>query len=291
MQAAGRAALALRRVVIDRYVDLITSFAAELAADHPDEVRPLARELVVAAVGGINELILARVEKGEAGRLDEDADVAAAGRDRPAGTALTPLTPQRPASTRRRAAVVSRGQPAASMVEATSCRRGLSVHGVTGLGGPAYPHGRHHQGDDDERDTHGQRETLRREGADAVVELRGTVGQLLLTGSELQHAVVQLTGAVGELAGAPGQLVDACGELGSACDERRAALGEPRAVGGELPDTVVELLVAGRQLADAVSELAGAGPAGCPTPRPRFPARPAETWPAPAARVLAPVAA
>ena len=78
VQAAGRAALALRRVVIDRYVDLITAFAAELAAEHPDEVRPLARELVVAAVGGINELILARVEKGEAALLTEDADVAGA---------------------------------------------------------------------------------------------------------------------------------------------------------------------------------------------------------------------
>jgi AcrR family transcriptional regulator len=78
MQAAGRAALALRRVVIDRYVDLITAFAAELSADHPDEVRPLPRQVVVAAVGGVNELILARVEKGEATRLDEDTDVASA---------------------------------------------------------------------------------------------------------------------------------------------------------------------------------------------------------------------
>jgi hypothetical protein len=41
-------------------------------------VRPIRRELVLAAVGGINELILARVERGEAERLPEDAEVAAA---------------------------------------------------------------------------------------------------------------------------------------------------------------------------------------------------------------------
>jgi hypothetical protein len=33
---------------------------------------------VLAAVGGINELLLARVERGEADRLPEDADLAAA---------------------------------------------------------------------------------------------------------------------------------------------------------------------------------------------------------------------
>jgi AcrR family transcriptional regulator len=77
VQAAGRPALALRRVVIDGYVDLITAFAAELATEHPDEVRAVPRELVVAAVGGINELILARVERGDAARLGDDAGVAA----------------------------------------------------------------------------------------------------------------------------------------------------------------------------------------------------------------------
>jgi AcrR family transcriptional regulator len=78
VQAAGRSALDLRRAVIDRYVDLLTSAAAELADQHPDEVRPVDRELLLAAVGGINELILARVERGEAERLAEDADHAAA---------------------------------------------------------------------------------------------------------------------------------------------------------------------------------------------------------------------
>ena len=78
VQAAGTSALALRRDVVDRYVDLLGEAAAELHAACPDEVRPLHRSLLVAAVGGINELMLARVERGEADRLVEDADVAAA---------------------------------------------------------------------------------------------------------------------------------------------------------------------------------------------------------------------
>jgi AcrR family transcriptional regulator len=77
VQAAGRTALAKRRDVVDRYVDLLTEVSAELLEEHPDEVRPVRRELLLAAVGGINELLLARVEGGEAERLPEDADVAA----------------------------------------------------------------------------------------------------------------------------------------------------------------------------------------------------------------------
>jgi AcrR family transcriptional regulator len=78
VQAAGRPALALRRGMIDRYVDLIGELADELAIEHPDEVRPVSRDLVLAAVGGINELILARVERGEATRIAEDTEVATA---------------------------------------------------------------------------------------------------------------------------------------------------------------------------------------------------------------------
>ncbi|SFF73665.1 TetR/AcrR family transcriptional regulator [Blastococcus tunisiensis] len=78
VQAAGRPALALRRRIIDRYVDLITDLAAELAAQCPDEVRQVERPLVVAAVGGINELLLARVEQGAAEHLTEDVDAATA---------------------------------------------------------------------------------------------------------------------------------------------------------------------------------------------------------------------
>jgi hypothetical protein len=51
--------------------------ARGLAEEHPDEVRPVSRDLLVAAVGGINELMLARVERDEAELLRQDAEVAA----------------------------------------------------------------------------------------------------------------------------------------------------------------------------------------------------------------------
>jgi AcrR family transcriptional regulator len=76
VQAAGRPALAVRRRVIDRYVELIRGVAADLAEQHPGEVRPVDRIAVLAAVGGLNEIALARVERGEAGSLAEDTDVA-----------------------------------------------------------------------------------------------------------------------------------------------------------------------------------------------------------------------
>jgi AcrR family transcriptional regulator len=78
VQAAGRPALVLRRHMIDRYVDLLVDVAAGLVEEHPDELRPVSRDLLVAAVGGVNELMLARVERGEAHLLAEDTDVAAA---------------------------------------------------------------------------------------------------------------------------------------------------------------------------------------------------------------------
>jgi AcrR family transcriptional regulator len=77
VQAAGRAALALRRKTVDRYVDLLTEVADGLVEEHPDEVRPVHRDLLVAAVGGVNELMLARVERGQAHLLPEDTDLAA----------------------------------------------------------------------------------------------------------------------------------------------------------------------------------------------------------------------
>jgi AcrR family transcriptional regulator len=78
VQGAGRPALALRRAMMDRYVDLLAEVAAGLATEHPDDVRPVSRDLLVAAVGGINELMLVRVERGEAALIREDADVATA---------------------------------------------------------------------------------------------------------------------------------------------------------------------------------------------------------------------
>ena len=64
--------------MIGRYADLLMEVADGLVAEHPDEVRPVSRDLLVAAVGGVNELLLARVERGEAERLPEDADLATA---------------------------------------------------------------------------------------------------------------------------------------------------------------------------------------------------------------------
>jgi AcrR family transcriptional regulator len=77
VQGAGRTALDLRRRMIDQYADLLAEVADGLAAEHPDEVRPVSRELLVAAVGGINELMLVRVEKGEAELLPHDTAIAA----------------------------------------------------------------------------------------------------------------------------------------------------------------------------------------------------------------------
>jgi len=77
VQGAGRTALDLRRRMIDQYVDLLAEVADGLAAEHPDEVRPVSRELLVAAVGGINELMLVRVERGEAELLPQDTALAA----------------------------------------------------------------------------------------------------------------------------------------------------------------------------------------------------------------------
>jgi AcrR family transcriptional regulator len=78
VQAAGRPALQLRRAMIDRYVDLLCALAGEFAQRHPGEVRPVGRELIVGAVGGIHELMLARIEDGDAEGLAADADTATA---------------------------------------------------------------------------------------------------------------------------------------------------------------------------------------------------------------------
>lgn len=76
VQAAGQPALVLRRGVIGRYVELICDVAADLERRSPEQVRPVQRPLVLAAVGGLNELVLARVERGEATALVQDVDVA-----------------------------------------------------------------------------------------------------------------------------------------------------------------------------------------------------------------------
>jgi AcrR family transcriptional regulator len=78
IQAAGTAARALRRSMIDRYVDLICTTADDLASQFPSEVRRVDRHLVLAAVGGIHELMLACLERGHGERLRAETDAATA---------------------------------------------------------------------------------------------------------------------------------------------------------------------------------------------------------------------
>jgi len=65
------------RTILDRYVELITETARDLARREPDQVRRIDKHLVVAAVGGIHEVMLVRVERGEAAQLAEETDRAA----------------------------------------------------------------------------------------------------------------------------------------------------------------------------------------------------------------------
>ncbi len=62
--------------MVDRYDELPRRVADDLAQWHPDEPPPVDRTHVLAAVGGLDELMLARGERGEAAVLGEDTDVA-----------------------------------------------------------------------------------------------------------------------------------------------------------------------------------------------------------------------
>ena len=66
----------------------------------------------------------------------------------------------------------------------------------------ADPVRRHHHGDECEDQGDGNRQLVRPEGGDAVVEPGGAVGQLFLAGGELQQALVELADAVGQFSGA-----------------------------------------------------------------------------------------
>lgn len=74
MQAAGDAALALRRKMVGAYVDLLAEFAEELRRGAPDEVRAVDRATILAAAGGVNEILLTYIERGAAADLPEAAD-------------------------------------------------------------------------------------------------------------------------------------------------------------------------------------------------------------------------
>lgn len=65
LPAAGPLALARRRVTMDLYLDSLSAIADDMAATYPDEVRPVDRALVLAAIGGVNELVLEHIERSE----------------------------------------------------------------------------------------------------------------------------------------------------------------------------------------------------------------------------------
>ena len=61
VQAAGPRAFALRRRTQERFADVLCELVTQGRAREP-EVRPLSRELALAVVGGINELLLHAVD-------------------------------------------------------------------------------------------------------------------------------------------------------------------------------------------------------------------------------------
>ncbi len=70
VHGAGPRALALRRAVLQRFARLLCDLVETGRRDHP-EVRELTPATSTALVGGINELVLATVERGGADRLDQ----------------------------------------------------------------------------------------------------------------------------------------------------------------------------------------------------------------------------
>jgi AcrR family transcriptional regulator len=75
IQTAGSAALAMRRDVLDRYVVLMGDVTARLRAGDP-ALRALTPGLVLAAVGGINEVVMRTIESGPVAAVTELAGVA-----------------------------------------------------------------------------------------------------------------------------------------------------------------------------------------------------------------------
>ena len=63
LPAAGPLALARRRVTMNLYLDSLSAVADDMAATYPDEVRRVDRPLVLAAIGGVNELVLEHMER------------------------------------------------------------------------------------------------------------------------------------------------------------------------------------------------------------------------------------
>jgi AcrR family transcriptional regulator len=75
IRLAGPDALALRRVVIERFADMIRALVAE-EREHDPRLRPLSSTMAVAVVGGINELMHMAVEEERVHELADLTDAA-----------------------------------------------------------------------------------------------------------------------------------------------------------------------------------------------------------------------
>lgn len=70
IQAAGPAALKLRRQAHQRFADLMRELVEARLSEFPD-ARPLSPQMATALVGGINELVLMAIEEGRAKQVTE----------------------------------------------------------------------------------------------------------------------------------------------------------------------------------------------------------------------------
>lgn len=77
IQAGGPEALELRRRVQEDFVALLRRFVTRARREHPD-LLPLSAPMARAIVGGVQELVLANVERAEGARLANVADTALA---------------------------------------------------------------------------------------------------------------------------------------------------------------------------------------------------------------------
>jgi AcrR family transcriptional regulator len=75
VQTAGPSALTMRRDVFDRYVRLMRGIGDGLRAAEP-ALRALTPELALAAVGGVNEIVMRAIETGPVEAITELAGVA-----------------------------------------------------------------------------------------------------------------------------------------------------------------------------------------------------------------------
>jgi AcrR family transcriptional regulator len=75
VQTAGPSAVAMRRDVISRYVDLMRGQCNALSRTEP-ELRPLSEQIALGVVGGVNEIVMAAIESGPVERLTTLVDVA-----------------------------------------------------------------------------------------------------------------------------------------------------------------------------------------------------------------------